>query len=119
MIDFELPSELVALRDRFDAFILEKIVPYEDDPRQSAHGASEPLRRELVGLARAAGLLSPHGPKEYGGLGLDHRGMAVAFEAAGWSTLGPLALNIQAPDEGNVRRRWSSSSTRTRRGPRR
>jgi len=102
MIDFELPSELVALRDRFDAFILEKIVPYEDDPRQSAHGASEPLRRELVGLARAAGLLSPHGPKEYGGLGLDHRGMAVAFEAAGWSTLGPLALNIQAPDEGNV-----------------
>ena len=28
--------------------------------------------------------------------------MAVVFEAAGWSTLGPLALNIQAPDEGNV-----------------
>ena len=57
---------------------------------------------ELVALAREAGLLSPHAPKEYGGLGLDHRGMAVVFEAAGWSTLGPLALNIQAPDEGNV-----------------
>jgi acyl-CoA dehydrogenase len=28
--------------------------------------------------------------------------MAVICEAAGWSTLGPLALNIQAPDEGNV-----------------
>jgi alkylation response protein AidB-like acyl-CoA dehydrogenase len=60
------------------------------------------LGREVGGLSRAAGLLSPHGPKEFGGLGLDHRGMAVVFEAAGWSTLGPLALNIQAPDEGNV-----------------
>ncbi|HEY0942599.1 MAG TPA: acyl-CoA dehydrogenase family protein [Steroidobacter sp.] len=40
--------------------------------------------------------------KEYGGLGLDHRGMAVIFEAASWSPLGALALNIQAPDEGNV-----------------
>lgn len=102
MIDFELPGELVALRDRIDAFIVEKIAPYENDPRQSAHGASEPLRQELIGLARKAGFLSPHAPKQYGGLGLDHRSMAVVFEAAGWSTLGPLALNIQAPDEGNV-----------------
>ena len=102
MIDFELPAELVVLRDRVEAFIADKIVPYENDPRQTAHGAPESLRRELVGLARQAQLLSPHAPKQYGGLGLDHRGMAVVFEAAGWSTLGPLALNIQAPDEGNV-----------------
>ena len=102
MIDFELPADLVALRDRVETFIADKIVPYENDARQSAHGASEALRQELVALAREAGLLSPHAPKQYGGLGLDHRGMAVVFEAAGWSTLGPLALNIQAPDEGNV-----------------
>ena len=102
MIDFELPAELAALRDRVETFIAETIVPYENDRRQTAHGASEPLRRELVALAREAGLLSPHAPKEFGGMGLDHRGMAVVFEAAGWSTLGPLALNIQAPDEGNV-----------------
>jgi acyl-CoA dehydrogenase len=102
MIDFELPADLVALRDRVENFIADKIVPYENDPRQGAHGASEELRGELVALAREAGLLSPHAPKQYGGLGLDHRSMAVVFEAAGWSTLGPLALNIQAPDEGNV-----------------
>lgn len=102
MIDFDLPADLVALRDRVQNFIADKIVPYENDIRQTAHGAPEPLRRELVALAREAGLLSPHAPKEYGGLGLDHRGMAVIFETAGWSTLGPLALNIQAPDEGNV-----------------
>ena len=102
MIDFELPSDLVDLRDRVDSFIKDKIVPLENDPRQTPHGPTEDLRRELVSLGRAAGLLSPHAPKEYGGLGLDHRGMAVIFEAAGWSTFGPLALNIQAPDEGNV-----------------
>jgi acyl-CoA dehydrogenase len=102
MIDFTLSPELVELRDRVKRFIRDKAVPYENDPRQGPHGPSEALRRELVGLAREAGLLSPHGPTEYGGLGLDHRAMAVVFEAAGWSTLGPLALNIQAPDEGNV-----------------
>jgi acyl-CoA dehydrogenase len=102
VIDFEIPGEMVELRDRVESFITNKIVPYEEDKRQNAHGPSEELRRELVALSRVAGLLSPHGPKEFGGLGLDHRGMAVVFEAAGWSTLGPVALNIQAPDEGNV-----------------
>lgn len=79
MIDFELPTELADLRDRVDNFIADNIVPYENDKRQGAHGASEELRRELVGLSRAAGLLSPHGPKEFGGLGLDHRSMAVVL----------------------------------------
>src|SRR5258707_1513456 len=102
MIDFELPADVVALRDRVQTFIAHKIVPYENDVRLSAHGARDPVRLHLFALARESGLLSPHAPKEYGGLGLDHRGMAVVFEAAGWSTLGPLALNIQAPDEGNV-----------------
>lgn len=102
MIDFSLPSELVELRDRVRMFIEEKIVPLESDARQTPHGPTEEMRLEMVAMARKAGLLSPHGPKEYGGLGLDHRGMAVVFEAAGWSPLGPLALNIQAPDEGNT-----------------
>src|SRR4029078_2905515 len=29
-------------------------------------------------------------------------GWAVVFEEAGWSLFGPLALNIAAPDEGNM-----------------
>src|ERR1700728_4749656 len=52
MIDFELPAELTAMRDRVNTFIADKIVPYENDIRQTAHGASEPLRQELVALAR-------------------------------------------------------------------
>lgn len=102
MIDFELPPELAALRARVRRFVRERIVPLENDPRQGPHGPEESLRQDLVALARAEGLLSPHAPVAYGGMGLDHRGIAVIFEAAGWSTLGALALNIQAPDEGNV-----------------
>jgi acyl-CoA dehydrogenase len=102
MIDFTLPEELVELRDRVTRFVRTVVVPNENDPRQSMHGPQEALRLELVALGRQAGLLSPHAPEEYGGMGLDHRGIAVVFEAAGWSPLGPLALNVQAPDEGNV-----------------
>src|SRR6185436_6683632 len=52
--------------------------------------------------ARAAGIFTPHMPVEYGGLGLDMRGVSVVFEAAGRSLVGPLALNCAAPDEGNM-----------------
>ena len=102
MIDFELPIELVDLKERTDEFIRKVVMPYEKDARQKYHGPTDELRVELVAKAREAGLLSPHAPRQYGGLGLDHRAMAVIFESAGYSTLGPLALNIQAPDEGNT-----------------
>ena len=102
MIDFSLPPEHVRLRDRVTEFVRDQVIPMEADSRQSPHGPSEALRQDLVAMARAQGLLSPHAAAEYGGLGLDHRGMAVVFEAAGYSLLGPLALNIQAPDEGNT-----------------
>lgn len=102
MIDFDVPQADLELRERVTSFVRDLVIPREDDPRQTPHGPSDELRRELVGLARAQGLLSPHAPVDFGGLGLDHRGMAVFFEAAGYSLLGPLAFNIQAPDEGNT-----------------
>lgn len=101
-MDFSLPNELEELGERVLAFVKKEIIPYENDPRWTAHGPSEELRRELTGKAREAGLLSIHAPKEYGGLGLSHVGKAVVFEAAGYSMLGPAALHCQAPDEGNI-----------------
>ena len=101
-MDFSLPEELVELQHRTEHFVREKVMPYERDPRQTPHGPAEALRRELVGMGREAGLLSPHVGHEWGGLGLDHRGKAIAFEAAGYSPLGPVALNCFAPDEGNM-----------------
>ena len=102
MIDFEIPGELAALRDEIRAFVVEKIVPFERDRRVTRHGPNEELRSELVGLARDAGLLTFQAPRRFGGREPSHREQAVLFEAAGWSTLGPVALNCAAPDEGNM-----------------
>jgi acyl-CoA dehydrogenase len=101
-MDFSLSDELAELKERTEHFVRERIIAYENDPRQTAHGPSPELRRELVALGREAGLLSPHVGREWGGLGLDHRGRAVVFEAAGYSPLGPVALNCFAPDEANM-----------------
>lgn len=102
MIDFEIPDDLAALRDEIRAFVVDKIVPYERDPRLTRHGPDEDLRTELVGLARDAGLLTFQAPRRFSGREPSHREQAVLFEAAGWSTLGPVALNCAAPDEGNM-----------------
>lgn len=101
-MDFSLTPALKSLQDEVRTFIAEQIIPLEKDPRQTAHGPSEELREELVSLARRAGLLTPHASKELGGRGWSHIEKAIAFEEAGYSTLGPTAMNIHAPDEGNI-----------------
>lgn len=101
-IGFAIPEPLVQLQGRIRGFIADQVIPLERDPRQGPHGPEESLRGELVARARAAGLLSPHVGMEFGGLGLSHLGCAIAFEEAGYSLLGPVALNVFAPDEGNM-----------------
>ncbi|MEY4758223.1 MAG: hypothetical protein RJA34_3121 [Pseudomonadota bacterium] len=101
-MNFHLTPELSALQARIRHFIAQEIIPLEKDPRCTAHGPDEALRRLLIEKAQNAGLLSPHVAREYGGLGLSHVGRAVAFEEAGYSMLGPVALNLFAPDEGNM-----------------
>jgi alkylation response protein AidB-like acyl-CoA dehydrogenase len=101
-IDFELPADLRDLQARIRAFIAAEIIPLERDARCTPHGPTEDLKQALNDKARAAGLLPPHVAREYGGLALSHVGRAVAFEEAGYSPLGPVALNVAAPDEGNM-----------------
>lgn len=90
------------LARRVDAFLHEHVIPFEQDPRIGKHGPSDDLRVELQGKAAAQGLLAPHVGVEYGGHGLNHREIAIVFRAAGYSLLGPIALNLMAPDEGNM-----------------
>jgi acyl-CoA dehydrogenase len=101
-VDFALTPDLLALQARIRAFIADEIIPLESDARRTRHGPTEEFRRELIEKARSAGLLAPHVAREYGGLALSHVGRAVAFEEAGYSPLGPIALNVFAPDEGNM-----------------
>lgn len=90
------------LARRVDAFLHEHVIPLEQDPRIGKHGPSDALRVELQRKAAAQGLLAPHVGVEYGGHGLNHREIAIVFRAAGYSLLGPIALNLMAPDEGNM-----------------
>ncbi|GIF23222.1 alkylation response protein AidB-like acyl-CoA dehydrogenase [Actinoplanes tereljensis] len=93
-------DELVArTRNFIDAYA----IPVEDewDGDVSAAGG-EDLRLSLQATARAEGIFAPHAPREYGGLGLNMTDRAPVFEAAGRSLFGPMALNINAPDEGNL-----------------
>lgn len=100
MIDFELTTQQQELKARTEAFIRDKIIPLEHqgEPQRIEDG----FRREMNALAAEAGLLAPHVPTKWGGLGLDHVTMSEVFIAAGYSLLGPLALNCFAPDEGNM-----------------
>src|SRR5262249_46396685 len=97
-----LSNELKDLQARTREFIATEVIPFENDERQTHHGPTDALRLELVAKARAAGLLTPHASVEHGGLGLSHVRKATVFEEAGYSPLGPVALNIHAPDEGNI-----------------
>ena len=101
-MDFSLSPELLDLQQRARAFIHDKIIPMEGDKRQTPHGPTEDLRQELVALGREAGFTAPHVGVEWGGLGLNHVAKAIVFEEAGYSLLGPIAMHIFAPDEGNM-----------------
>ncbi|WP_419715356.1 acyl-CoA dehydrogenase family protein [Henriciella marina] len=99
-MSFDLTDDQKHLHDRVRGFIQEKIIPLEEPglPRQ----IDDAFRQELIALAKDAGLLSPHVPKAFGGMGLNHVDMSIAFMAAGYSLLGPVAMNCAAPDEGNM-----------------
>lgn len=101
-LNFAPPAELVELATLVKRFVQEKVIPYETDPRWTAHGPTDELRRELNDLARKAGVFAPHVPEEFGGRGLSFVGHALVFEAAGYSMLGPMAIHCASPDEGNI-----------------
>src|SRR4051812_17272290 len=89
------------LAERTRAFVRDVCLPAE-----ARHGGREldaGLRAELQAAARAAGVFAPHVPAQYGGHGVGIRGRCDVFEAAASPLLAPPALNIAAPDEGNMR----------------
>lgn len=102
MTEFQRGAREIELEQRTHAFIRDIIIPYERDPRYGSHGPSDELVREMRGHARTAGLLAPQAAREWGGQGLDHRETATVLRAAGYSLLGPIAMNCMAPDEGNM-----------------
>ncbi|MCW2786174.1 MAG: acyl-CoA dehydrogenase [Marmoricola sp.] len=103
MIDLTFSEHVRDLTTATEDFIRTVVLPVEDERGGDIGGTdAEDVRRELQSAARAAGIFAPHVPRELGGHGLGMADRAPVFEAAGYSTFGPLALNIAAPDEGNM-----------------
>ncbi|MCU1463908.1 MAG: acyl-CoA dehydrogenase [Acidimicrobiales bacterium] len=103
-IDFTLPPDLEALRQRTREFIEGEVRPVED--KLNGDGAARgDFRRAIVELRQKAKeweLYLPHMPKEFGGLGIGPVGMATVSAEAARAGIGPFVLNCQAPDEGNM-----------------
>ena len=89
-----------AIADKVEAFVRDVVVPYEGDPRCTSHGPTDELVQEMRGLARAAGVLTPHIFED--GSHMTQVETAIVLQRSGLSPLGPLAVNTMAPDEGNM-----------------
>ncbi|MFB6122133.1 MAG: acyl-CoA dehydrogenase family protein [Haloferacaceae archaeon] len=89
----------VAARTR--EFVDDVVIPTEREVLGDGP-VSDELVAELRAEAREYDVYAPQVPEEYGGLGLSFSDMLPVFEEAGRSLLGPTALHVEAPDEGNM-----------------
>lgn len=99
-IDFTIPDEVAEQQDRIRRFVAEQVIPLEE--RAIGRSVDDALTAELRRRGRASGVWAPQLSAELGGGGFDLLSSSILLEEAGYSLLGPLALNCAAPDEGNL-----------------
>ncbi|QCS63689.1 acyl-CoA dehydrogenase family protein [Achromobacter denitrificans] len=90
------------LCERVRRFVDEVAIPAESPAIARDVAALDHSVARLRVQARDAGLYAPQLPEQWGGLGLDWRGLARVLEEAGRGFLGPAALNCAAPDQPNM-----------------
>jgi len=98
-IDFTLPEDAKAVRERVRAWVEEECLPAE---KTLGERALPEVLAELRAKARSQGLWCPFIPKEWGGMGLGHLANALVQMELGRSVLGPFSLNTQAPDDATM-----------------
>ena len=99
-IDFAIPDEAKALRERVRKWVHDECVPAEK--RLLAGEDYKKVLGELRKKARAQGLWCPFIPKEYGGMGLGPLANALVQMELGESYLGALSMNTQGPDDATM-----------------
>jgi len=99
-IDFEIPPEAKAVRERVRQWVQDECIPAE----KALHEGRDykELLAELRGKARAQGLWCPFIPKEHGGMGLGPLANALVQMELGQSHLGALSMNTQGPDDATM-----------------
>ena len=102
-IDFSLPPEVTAVRERVRAFLTQEVAPAIHSLKTGRDLAAwRPTLQRLREKAKADGLWAPHMPREWGGMGLGPMAMAFVSAECGRSEFGAYILNCHAPDEGNM-----------------
>ena len=74
---WELPQELVMLRDTARRFMREKVIPAEDKVEHDAFTLPEDVLLKLQADAREIGLWNVQTPSEFGGAGLNILGQCI------------------------------------------
>jgi acyl-CoA dehydrogenase len=98
-----LPSDsLQPLLVRLTRFVDDEVLPLEPRLLNEGFGAVAAELDALRERARASGLWAPHLPRELGGMGLTILELAYVSEALGRTPIGHYAVNMQAPDVGNM-----------------
>jgi len=100
-MEYDDPPRGRKVADRVREFVREEVVPVEREHLGEGTVSDETVSR-LREKSREYDVYAPQVPEEYGGMGMDFREMLPVFEEAGRSLLGPTALRVDAPDEGNM-----------------
>jgi acyl-CoA dehydrogenase len=93
---------LKEILERFSEFVEDELVPLEPELFAKGFVALEPTLNDKRARARELGLFAPHLPTELGGMGLPLVDVAYVSEALGRTPIGHYAVNMQAPDVGNM-----------------
>ena len=96
------PPSLDEALERIRAIVRRELEPLEARFLREPFRALLPAMEEVRARVKAAGVWAPHLPREMGGMELPLADFARVSEALGWSPLGHLAFNCQAPDIGNM-----------------
>ena len=99
-IDFEIPPEAKAVRERVRQWVHDECIPAQE--RIKDKDSYKAVIDELRTKARAQGLWMPFVPKEYGGMGLGPLANALVQMELGESYIGALSMNSQGPDDATI-----------------
>jgi acyl-CoA dehydrogenase len=99
-IDFEIPPEAKAVRERVRQWVKDECIPAEKKIKDKE--SYKKVLAELRTKARAQGLWLPFVPTEYGGMGLGPLANALVQMELGQSHLGALSMNSQGPDDATI-----------------
>jgi acyl-CoA dehydrogenase len=99
-IDFEIPAEAKAVREKVRQWVHDECIPAQEKIKDKA--SYKKVIDELRKKARAQGLWMPFVPKEYGGMGLGPLANALVQMELGESYVGALSMNSQGPDDATI-----------------